>query len=476
MSTQVVWFPCEEERLNQICQSLKIQMSQGINCYIVDINNRELSGAIKENYCNIDELNFLTKRLESFDTKEKKQFFASALATQASTMADVINLTYNTHCYSVISDFSNLNEVGKEMYLNERGGASVRELNELDGKAFVEEILLNNLNPTVTPYGVLYKNSNEPKHIYDGKHFPCYQWKNTIATLELISKGEREFVYMPCSNAEIDKALMRLKVDNLAQCERGYIESEYFPDRMIDILTQDESVISNINSINKFAKKLEEMGRHDGEYFEKLLDYVNPKTEQDLNMLIESMYEFEMFDGIESAEQYGRYMICDCGHFEYDLNLEEYIDFKGYGEQKIENEQGAFAPKGYITYYGYNQNLQKLLFENLGMAIDRTMQSQELKLYMPLKITTFMQENDYGNIEKVDYEDEISPTEAITFTDKILEAIEKSSLPEEKQRGLMKYYNEYDSVNAKISNYVFSAEEVNGELMGVAVLTISLAE
>ena len=90
----------------------------------------------------------------------------------------------------------------------------------------------------------LYKNSNEPKHIYDGKHFPCYQWKNTIATLELISKGEREFVYMPCSNAEIDKALMRLKVDNLAQCERGYIESEYFPDRMIDILTQDESVIS----------------------------------------------------------------------------------------------------------------------------------------------------------------------------------------------------------------------------------------
>ena len=110
------------------------------------------------------------------------------------------------------------------------------------------------------------------------------------------------------------------------------------------------------------------------------------------------------------------------------------------------------------------------------MAIDRTMQSQELKLYMPLKITTFMQENDYGNIEKVDYEDEISPTEAITFTDKILEAIEKSSLPEEKQRGLMKYYNEYDSVNAKISNYVFSAEEVNGELMGVAVLTISLAE
>jgi len=43
------------------------------------------------------------------------------------------------------------------------------------------------------------------------------------------------------------------------------------------------------------------------------------------------MYEFEVFPNIHTAEEYGRYMICDSGHFEYDENLEEYIHFEGYG-------------------------------------------------------------------------------------------------------------------------------------------------
>ena len=37
----------------------------------------------------------------------------------------------------------------------------------------------------------------------------------------------------------------------------------------------------------------------------------------------------------------------------------------------------------------------------------------------------------------------------------------------------MRYYNDHDSVNAKVSKYVFSVEIVEGELMGVAVLTLN---
>lgn len=39
-------------------------------------------------------------------------------------------------------------------------------------------------------------------------------------------------------------------------------------------------------------------------------------------------------------------MICESGHFEYDENLEEYIDFKRCGEQRIRNESGAFTKMG----------------------------------------------------------------------------------------------------------------------------------
>ncbi len=52
-------------------------------------------------------------------------------------------------------------------------------------------------------------------------------------------------------------------------------------------------------------------------------------------------------------------------------------------------------------------------------------------------------------------------------------AIEENNLPEEEQRGLMRYYDDHDSVNAKVSKYVFSVELVEGELMGVAVLILN---
>lgn len=467
-----VWFPCEEDRLSRICDEVGIVISKDKNCFIVEGSDRDFIDAMKDSYCNVDELNFLTKRLDSFDAKERNIFYAAIVATDAKTMTDLINLTYNTHCYSVISDFNNLDEVGKDVYLNEAGGVSVKELEELDGRAITQEIMKNSPIRAITNYGVVYQNRNEPELVYDGKHFPLYYWKDEIAMIELCANGEREYLYLPCSDTEISKALMKLEVDNLTQCD-ALLESDYFPENMIKIITKDKPIVSNIESLNEFANKFKEMGKQDESYFEKLIDYIGPRNETDLKTLLNSMYEFEMFDKIKNAEQYGRYMICDSGHFKYDENLEEYIDFKVFGEQKIKNERGAFTEKGYIVYYGYNEDLKSLLSESLGLKIERKTKPQELKLYMPLKITTYDVENDYGYMEKSDYEEELSLSEALIYTDEILDAIEKNKLPEEEQRGLMKYYRNCDSVNAKISKYEFTVEEVKGELMGVAVLTLN---
>ena len=185
------------------------------------------------------------------------------------------------------------------------------------------------------------------------------------------------------------------------------------------------------------------------------------------------MYEFELFDGIHSVERYGRYMICDSGHFEYDSNLEEYIDFKRYGQEKMTREFGTFSEKGYITYYGYNQKLANLLFENLGIVFPEQEEPKTLKLYMPLRITTYDIENEYGYKEYANEPQEISNAEVVEYLDVILMAIEENNLPEEEQRGMMRYYDDHDSVNAKVSKYVFSVELVEGELMGAAVLTLN---
>jgi hypothetical protein len=466
------WFPVAEEKFSKICEELGIIVSTNANCYIVDSNDSDLIGVIKERYCNIDELNFLVKRLDSFDAKEKNTFFASAVATDAQSLKDLINLTYNTHCYSVISDFSNLNAVGRDVYLNEVGAATTKELEAIDGRAVVDELMKFSPMKVVTPYGVLYQNRNQPEQVYDGRHFPCYYWQSEIATLCLEAHGDQEFIYMPCPSSSIEKALIRLEVKDIEECKLSF-ESDMLPNRLIEFISNDESMAAKVNRLNDFSKRFKEMGGHESQYFEKLMAYIRPRNLYEINALLDHMHEFQLFDGIRSAEEYGRFMICDSGHFEYDENLEDYIDFKRYGEQRMNNECGAMTHNGYITFYGSSMKLQDVLLENLGMTIQNTDRVHQMKLYMPLKAVTYDVENDYGYMEKSYDSEEISSHELTKYEEEILKAIEKRRLPGEEQRGMMKYYSKCDSVNAKVSKYEFTVEEIGGDLMGVAVLTLN---
>ena len=466
-------FPYEESEISNVYNQLEIEVSTAPNCYIDGVvYDSDMNEILRGKQCNIDELNFLFKRMDSFDAKERKVFFASAFAVNPETIAELINLSFNTHCYSLVSDFNNLETVGKNLYLSEKQAVATRELEELDGGSFAIEVIKNNPNSRITPYGVLYKNSNEPEQIYNGKQFPPYHWKETVATIQLTAKGANEFIYLPCSDVEIEKALMRLETPYLHDCELTIIDDN-FSKEVLDIISTDATPLIKIDTLNKLAEYYKEIGNHDIEYFEKLMDYVKPQTVDEIFALADSMYEFELFDGIHSVENYGRYMICDSGHFEYDSNLQEYIDFKRYGQEKMAHEHGAFSEKGYITYHGYNQKLANLLFENLGMVFPEQEEMQTLKLYMPLRITTYDIENEYGYKEYANEPQEISNAEVAQYLDVILKAIEENNLPEEEQRGLMRYYDDYDSVNAKVSKYVFSVELVEGELMGVAVLTLN---
>jgi len=466
-------FPYDESEISNVYNQLELETSTDPNSYIEEVvYDSDMNEVLKGKECNIDELNFLFKRMDSFDTKERKVFFATAFAENPKTIAELINLTFNTHCYSLVSDFSNLETIGKNLYLSEKQAVATKELDEFDGESFAMEVIKNNPNSTITPYGVLYKNSNEPEQIYNGKQFPPYHWKETVATIQLTAKGTNEFIYLPCSDVEIEKALMRLETPYLHDCEVT-IDSHNFSEKILDIVPADTTPLIKIDTLNKLAKYYKGIGNHDIEYFEKLMDYVKPRTVDEIFALADSMYEFELFDGIHSVESYGRYMICDSGHFEYDSNLEEYIDFKRYGQEKMAHEFGAFSEKGYITYHGYNQKLANLLFENIGMLFPEQEEPKTLKLYMPLRITTYDIENEYGYKEYANEPQEISNAEVVEYLDVILKAIEENNLPEEEQRGLMRYYDDHDSVNAKVSKYVFSVELVEGELMGVAVLTLN---
>ena len=84
---------------------------------------------------NVEELNYLAKRLDSFDTGEAAQFQAMAHKLELFQLKDLINLTFCCQQATVITDFTNLKEVGRDHYMNIHGGcASMEELEQLDGE------------------------------------------------------------------------------------------------------------------------------------------------------------------------------------------------------------------------------------------------------------------------------------------------------------------------------------------------------
>ncbi len=295
---RTIWFPMEEENLDKICSELGIEMTTEPNCYIENSMDRNFLNILHDKNCNIDELNYIMKRLDGFSQKEIERFYAASFAESPKTIAELINLSFNMHCYSLVSDFNNLEKVGKDLYLTERQAVSTKELDEVDGESYTMDVIKNNPNPIITPYGVLYKNSNVPEQVYNGKQFPPYLCKETIAAVQLTAKGENEYIYLPCSDVEVEKALMRLEIPYLHDCEVE-VDSHSFPDSILNIVSASTTSVIKVDALNKLSKYYSEMGNQNIRYFEKLMDHIKPRTIDEVFALAESMYEFELFDGIK---------------------------------------------------------------------------------------------------------------------------------------------------------------------------------
>ncbi len=80
-----------------ISWSLKLQLHPTVILMEL-VYDSDMNEILKGKQCNIDEVNFLFKRMDSFDTKERKVFSASAFAENPETIVELINLSFNTHC------------------------------------------------------------------------------------------------------------------------------------------------------------------------------------------------------------------------------------------------------------------------------------------------------------------------------------------------------------------------------------------
>lgn len=91
-------------------------------------------------------------------------------------------------------------------------------------------------------------------------------------------------------------------------------------------------------------------------------------------------------------------------------------------------------------------------------------ETHTLKLYMPLTANLY-ERNEWGDMESEPVE--LDAHSVAAHEGSILAAMVRNRAPEERERGLMHWYHEEDSINAKVQSAEFSVENVDGRLWGI---------
>ena len=304
---------------------------------------------------NVEELNYLAKRLDSFDTGEAAQFQAMAHKLELFELKDLINLTFCCQQATVITDFSNLDAVGRDHYMNLHGGsASVDELNALDGEETARQ-LIESGGGTITPYGVVYDNGMRLEQIYDGRFFPCYYYEPNAITVAVSSKTEPEdtehitWLYLPMVQEEIDRALQRAGITDPADV-RLRMEDSQLPDEVDVLLDMEQESLADLNAL---AQAADALSTDDMKKLGAVVTMAKPQNAEQVKNLAENLDLFDFAPGAHTPEEYGKYMIRQSGHFDYDENLDEFYDYEGYALQRMNEEDGMFTDQGYVAYKGF---------------------------------------------------------------------------------------------------------------------------
>ena len=315
----------------------------------------DVLNALEGTAVNVDELDYLAKRLDSFCDDEAEQFQAMAHKLGLKHVKDFINLTFCCQQATVISNFTDLDAIGRSHFMNLHGGsAKTEELENLDG---IETalLLIDGGGETVTPYGVVYDNGMKLEQVYDGRHFPAYLYDTYPLVLAVTSRREPgespEYLFLPASEQKIERIFLRAGVLEDADLLLR-LECDGLPKQISFAVDLNHLGREDLDELNQMCQAVMALSAPEQKKLEAAAMLAMPHGPEEVRRLAENLDQFGFVPGIKTPEEYGRYLIRESGRFQYDENLEGFYDFQGYGLQQMEKEPGQFNTLGYIDYHG----------------------------------------------------------------------------------------------------------------------------
>ena len=377
-----ITFPIPEDQYEQAILALEksqIGDARVQDCLIDNVHtpNCPALNRMTGTMANADELDWLGKQLESFDRYELLQFNAAVERFGLSAADELIDLSFCAREVTVVSDFNDLELVGKRHYLTVHGACDSEELENLDGKE-TALALISGQPGYVTRYGVVYDNGMKLEQAYDRKHLPpIWMAENRILELKIRATGEddpkkQEWVQLPASRIKLERAMLRAGIASCGEMQMLVSDSQ-FPDEVDCTLDFEYESLFELNRLCHACSNFKEQD------FVKLgavCQLAKPTCAANIRQLAENLDQFDFAPNVHTPEELGKYMIQQSGHYEYDENLEDFYNYGDYAVKRMLQEDGVFVDRGYVSYHG-TLTLEELMQDDPAESYQ---QEQEAKM------------------------------------------------------------------------------------------------
>ena len=358
-------FPCSEKVITDALKKIGVNDEMETKQTVSEVVDFECLSLLEGREVDLDEINYLAKRLDSLTKPEVDKFIVVAQMEGLDEPKDLINLTYNLNRYTLIQKFENATEIGKTHLLTKQGGITETESKTIDFSKIGWE-LINSGKGKWTERGLLFFNDDIPEErIYNGETFPEFDYDGScIFAVKMSFLNAREFVYLPCEETAIKKALVRLGVESPSQCDL-WVEFDRINNDKLSNLVFDSVKGEDIYDINEFAKELEDLT--EPEKFLAVVEYAETEDIKEMTAIAKNLDEFEYAENVDSDYEFGEHLVDNDDEYECSENLRDFINYEELGGQVRHNCHGMFVRGGFV-YIPSERQLEDIINKDMGMS------------------------------------------------------------------------------------------------------------
>ena len=339
-------FPCTDTELQQKLTEVRPTNTSPDEIFVQAVHQPTMLSMLEDQFLNMDEVNFLAKRLDSFTYDELLQFYAAAQYEQLQSPKDLITLSYNLPCYTVVHHLRNLEAIGKTHYMNIHGAVAASEMKKIDFAAIGRELIRSG-NGKPTECGLLFKNQDVPyEEVYDGVNFPEYYHTECLAAVSITHGRKTEHLYLPCDELSITKAMYRVGAANTdeltVRLDSLEVDAHEWSDRIKQLLRD-----SSIYDVNEVLAAIDTADMN-LDKLSAVMEYADADSPEAIIALAEHIDDFVFVPDVHDPIAVSGSTIASIKEYALHPHLEDFFDHQRFWEHLIKQYDGKFVSGGYV--------------------------------------------------------------------------------------------------------------------------------